>query len=478
MKCYTARECLIPRSLDKVICLFESETKVWIIIYISESIVIWKERESWRRDFFVWIEVPVIVIDIIRSEIKDISFVEGKCDNRSWKSSICTDFITILIENHIPLWLFMSEHFLYIFTFWKVKINNLWHTSEKSCNFFYLFPYFRIYMDFSIDFTCTREFISNCFYNILIFLEIVCRCIYTERWKEIDIFCFSTILWEDRISLVDSSFTCSWLWKSLENEWKSLCYISSPLDSTSSKLYMILWYPWKWYKKHMTPLESHPRRVNRLEHLSSSHLRRQFHEMIICISHCIPNIKKCRYCEKKYSQYCSEYSSFIFLHPPLCFSTRTTSKETIREFTSIEICIFLWFFSTRTRNSNFGSFEDCLRFERIEFRRNWGNRIPNRIMTHRTNIEWTIWYIEWFEEIYFHISLWSVHEFPLQSCFFEEESTRYIESSECDKSIYMELHRNRYIDCFTSFFSKVIHPCLLSFLYRMSRKWRKKRTNI
>lgn len=52
--------------------------KVWIIVHISESISIREESDSWRWDFFVGIEIPIIVVDIISSIVEDISLVEGK----------------------------------------------------------------------------------------------------------------------------------------------------------------------------------------------------------------------------------------------------------------------------------------------------------------------------------------------------------------------------------------------------------------
>lgn len=52
--------------------------KVWIIVHISETIGIREESDSWRWDFFVGIEIPIVVVDIISSIVEDISLVEGK----------------------------------------------------------------------------------------------------------------------------------------------------------------------------------------------------------------------------------------------------------------------------------------------------------------------------------------------------------------------------------------------------------------
>lgn len=106
---YPGRDRRISRSFDEGIGFLEGLPEVWIVVHISESIGIREERESWRRDFFVWIEVPVIVVHIIRTVVEDISFIEGKGDNTPWESPIRTDLITILIEYYISFWSFMPE---------------------------------------------------------------------------------------------------------------------------------------------------------------------------------------------------------------------------------------------------------------------------------------------------------------------------------------------------------------------------------
>ena len=109
MQCYPDRHCRISGFLDKGICLLECISKVWIIVHVSKSIVSWDESKSWRREFLVWVEIPVIVVDVIRTEVFDISLIYCKCDDTSWESTIGSDLITILIEDDISLWSISSE---------------------------------------------------------------------------------------------------------------------------------------------------------------------------------------------------------------------------------------------------------------------------------------------------------------------------------------------------------------------------------
>ena len=105
----TNRNRCIPRFFDKCICFFESIPKIWIIVHISQSIIIRKKRKSWRRDFLCWIEIPIIVIDIILTIIEDISFIECKRKDGSWKSTIRSYFITVLIEYNVSFRIVMSK---------------------------------------------------------------------------------------------------------------------------------------------------------------------------------------------------------------------------------------------------------------------------------------------------------------------------------------------------------------------------------
>jgi hypothetical protein len=109
MQSNTIRQRRVARTLNEIICLLKSVAKIRIVVHIPESIGISEKGKSWRWWLFVRIEIPVVIVDIIFSEVKNISFVEGKRNNRTWKSSICTDFIAILIEYYIPYRLFVSE---------------------------------------------------------------------------------------------------------------------------------------------------------------------------------------------------------------------------------------------------------------------------------------------------------------------------------------------------------------------------------
>ena len=109
MERYTDSHCLVTRSFDEVIGFLESIREVGIVVHISESIILRKERESWRRRLFPWIEIPVIVVDVICAIVFDISMKYGKCQYRTGESSIRTDFITVLIEYDISLWLICTK---------------------------------------------------------------------------------------------------------------------------------------------------------------------------------------------------------------------------------------------------------------------------------------------------------------------------------------------------------------------------------
>lgn len=47
MYSYTTSDSRVTRTLDESIGLIESDTEVWIIVHISESIVVGEERKSW-----------------------------------------------------------------------------------------------------------------------------------------------------------------------------------------------------------------------------------------------------------------------------------------------------------------------------------------------------------------------------------------------------------------------------------------------
>ena len=106
---YPCRDRRISRSFDEGIGFLEGLSEVWVVVHISEPIGIREECEPWRRDFLVRIEIPVIVVDIIRTVVEDIPLIESKGDDTPWKSPIRTDLITILIEYYISFWSFMPE---------------------------------------------------------------------------------------------------------------------------------------------------------------------------------------------------------------------------------------------------------------------------------------------------------------------------------------------------------------------------------
>lgn len=104
------RDRRIPRLLDEGIRFFERVMEVRIIVHISETIIPRDERESWRWEFLVGVEIPVIVVDVIHTIVEDIPFVEGEGDDTARKSPIRTDLIAILIEDDIAFWLVVTEH--------------------------------------------------------------------------------------------------------------------------------------------------------------------------------------------------------------------------------------------------------------------------------------------------------------------------------------------------------------------------------
>lgn len=119
----------ISRTLDKTIRLFYSITKIRIIIYITKSIVICQKCQTWRGLFFIRIEIPIIIVHIIFPVIENISFVESKCHDRSRKTSIGTNLITILIQNHITSWITIPEHSKNIFFMIKIP----WEVCGDFC---------------------------------------------------------------------------------------------------------------------------------------------------------------------------------------------------------------------------------------------------------------------------------------------------------------------------------------------------------
>jgi hypothetical protein len=105
----TTRDSRLSRPLDEAIGSIKGRAKVWIIVHISESIVIREKSDPWRWDLLVWIEIPVVVVDVILSIVEDITIVESRRHDTPWESSIGSDLITILVEYYISRWILMSE---------------------------------------------------------------------------------------------------------------------------------------------------------------------------------------------------------------------------------------------------------------------------------------------------------------------------------------------------------------------------------
>ena len=171
----------ITRSFDKVIGSIERITEVWVIVHISESIVTGQECDTWGRDLLVGIEIPVIVVDIIRSEVEDITLIEGKWEDRARESSIGSDLISILVEYDISLWIGTSEH-----------RENLILMTQYLCRYTsYTSDYFSGTLEFPCSLTCrfyTRisesrsdEFSIGWLEYLSIDLEVFCRILYPEH---------------------------------------------------------------------------------------------------------------------------------------------------------------------------------------------------------------------------------------------------------------------------------------------------------
>ena len=86
--------------------------KIWIIVHISQSIVTREECDTWWWDLLVGIQIPVVVVDIVRMVVEDVSFVQSEREYRSRESTIGPNLISILIEHDISLRIGMTEHIL------------------------------------------------------------------------------------------------------------------------------------------------------------------------------------------------------------------------------------------------------------------------------------------------------------------------------------------------------------------------------
>ena len=102
----------VSRPFDERVGSIKSIREIWIIVHIPQSIVAGEECDTWWWDLLVGIQIPVVVVDIVRMVVEDVSFVQSEREYRSRESTIRPYLISILIEYDISLRIDMSEHIL------------------------------------------------------------------------------------------------------------------------------------------------------------------------------------------------------------------------------------------------------------------------------------------------------------------------------------------------------------------------------
>ncbi len=153
---YTRSDRWVTRTFYKIICLLQSQTKIWIIIHISESIILGQKSETWWWLFLIRIEVPIIIIDIIASQIKNISLIESKYNDRTWEATIRTYLITILIQNQISYRFIVSEEFKKLFLMSDSICEVLHSPWEENSDIMHFCCKFRTCCNMLIYISCSR----------------------------------------------------------------------------------------------------------------------------------------------------------------------------------------------------------------------------------------------------------------------------------------------------------------------------------
>lgn len=253
---YSSRHTRIPRLLDKSICLIERLMKVWIIVHISESVGICEESDSWRWDFFVGIEIPIIVVDIISSIVENISLVESKWENRSRESTIGTYLITILIEYNISLGVSMPEHIENIFLVIDSPVEETCNEWKSFSDILHPESPLSGWSHSSIDLSSLDKLCSSLFECRCILFEPIGWIRYTKWFKWKYILCCCSI--RERILLVSFySGSCFFVLirDRLSNHIKSSCQCESTSWNSIDCFYSIDRNPRKWSEEKIGPLK-------------------------------------------------------------------------------------------------------------------------------------------------------------------------------------------------------------------------------
>lgn len=246
MNCYSSSYTCISRFFDKSVCLVEGFMEIWIIIHISETIGVSKKCDTWWWNFFVGIEIPIIIVDIIPVVIQNISFIESEWEYWSRKSSIGSYLITILIEYNISLWVRVAEHIQDIFLIIQSPIEETCNKWKSFSDFLHSHSSLPCWNYASIDLSSVYEFCSSLFKGTGILFEPIRWICYSEWFKRKYIFCSCSIgEWILSIFFDNGARFSFDIWYRLSDHIESSRECESPRWDPINGIYSIKWNPRK-----------------------------------------------------------------------------------------------------------------------------------------------------------------------------------------------------------------------------------------
>ena len=95
------------------------------IICITQSIICREFSNSWRGLDLIWIEFPIVEIDISRFKFCYRSTIHLKENHTSRESPTRSDLITILIEYEISHWLIATDRCEYLISVCEIIISSI-----------------------------------------------------------------------------------------------------------------------------------------------------------------------------------------------------------------------------------------------------------------------------------------------------------------------------------------------------------------
>ena len=230
----------LSRSLDKSIRLIECLMKIGIIVHITETVVVSQKSNPRRRDFLIRIEIPIIIIHIISAIIKDISFIESKWQYRSRETSICSYFITVLIEDDISLRIGMSEHIENIFLIIEWPIQDSCKFTKSKSNWLHLESSFTRRTNTTINISWYYKLIPCLSQIILVIYNPISWIRYPKCLHEKYILGGDSI-WEYILSIFSNSCsgTIQGVWDCLHNNIESSCECKSTSRQSPNEINLI-----------------------------------------------------------------------------------------------------------------------------------------------------------------------------------------------------------------------------------------------